>query len=335
MTDRKPNDDAQAWLALLKAEPARFDFFQAVRILEAAHPQRVALGRGRRSAEETVRLSQPPFLTHPPGDLAGLEQASDSYLKLSTYLFGLFGPQGPLPIAVTAHARARARQHGDPTFAHFADIFHHRMIALFYRAWAAARPAIEHDRGQDGRFRERVAGLIGIGPAAFRDRQPLPDRFLLHIAGLALLGSHPPEALERALQLFFRVPARIVELVGAWLDIPPHCWSRLGAAQLGHDAVLGKASFQRTHRFRVRLGPLGLPSFMGFLPVGAALPVLTALVRSLQGLEHDWDLQLVLAKAEVPTARLGDPGTRLGWTSWLGSRERLVDADDLVLARLA
>jgi type VI secretion system protein ImpH len=71
-------------------------------------------------------------------------------------------------------------------------------------------------------------------------------------------------------------------------------------------------------------------AFERFLPGNTALAQLAAIVRGYIGFELKWDLQLVLARAEVPGARLG-AAARLGWTSWLASGSRQRDADDVVL----
>ena len=67
-------------------------------------------------------------------------------------LFGLFGPHGPMPMHVTELARERLRAHQDPTLARFSDIFHHRLLALFYRSWAQNQPTVQHDRPKNDRF---------------------------------------------------------------------------------------------------------------------------------------------------------------------------------------
>jgi type VI secretion system protein ImpH len=302
---------AAVTLRPLERAPERFDLMAALRLIEAAHPDRPRLGEGRRARDEPVRLGQPPHLAFPPAQVASYGPVPDSRRppRLWTYAFGLFGPQGPLPLHVTRHALARLRRDRDPTLTDFCDVLHHRLATLFYRAWAAARPAVQADR-------------------------PARDRFALYGAGLLAMQTRPPEALARLTALFFKVPVRIEEFVAGWLDIPPAQQTRLGlergASRLGEDAVVGARTFARHQRFRIVLGPVGLERFLRFLPVGPALPQLRALVRHAAGLEHDWDAQLVLRRAEVPTARLG-ADTRLGWTSWLATRERRHDADDLVL----
>ena len=67
------------------------------------------------------------------------------------------------------------------------------------------------------------------------------------------------------------MPAELEEFVGGWLDLPERLRTRLGlaSARLGVDAVVGIASFQRQHRFRLRLGPLDLRTYLALLPGGA------------------------------------------------------------------
>ena len=338
--DRRPSPalsapaagEARALLARLVAEPWRFDFFQALRVIEAAHPDRPPLGRGRRAADEPARLGQPPEQAFPPAERLRAELDGAGRLRVAQRVLGLFGPHGPLPLWVTARARAQARQEARGTLADFADLFHHRLVALYYRAWAEARPAVEQDRGPASRTTARLRALGGLGLGDRPDRLGVPDRFLLHVAGLLLLGSRPPEALERALALWLAMPARVLELQPAWLEVPERWRARLGAARLGESSVLGRAVFDRAHRFRVRLGPMGRADLEALLPGGALLPVVLALVHLLQGRELDFDLQLVVRREEVPVARL-DGRTRLAWTSWLDVAVRARDADDLVLER--
>jgi type VI secretion system protein ImpH len=324
-------------LAPLAAEPERFELFAALRLIEAAYPDRPRLGEARRARDEPVRLVQPPHMHFAPSTLAGFDGRGHARPgQLSTFAFGLFGPHGPLPLHVTRHAYLRARHEQDATFSAFCDIFHHRAMALFWRAHAKARPTVERDRPARDRFVRRVGALAGLASDAFLDRSALPDAFVLFTAGLFGMQSRPPEALARLVALFFRVPVAIREFVGAWLEIPVPARSRLGlpdcSSRLGVDAVAGTRAFARHHRFRIVLGPLSLRAYERFLPVGDALPKLEAIVRHAVGLDYDWDIRLVLRREQVPPATLKG-AIRLGWTSWLATRNRPQDADDLVLLR--
>jgi type VI secretion system protein ImpH len=328
-TDRAAASDLSA--ALAEGAPG-FDFFAALRRLECAHADRPRLGKAARAEQEPLRLGQEPWLAFPGASLAGFAPAGPARpAKLAVLLFGLFGTNGPLPLHLTAYALERRRA-GDEAFADFCDLLQHRLIALFYRAWADARPQVEHDRPGQDRFRRHLGALVGLGLPALRDRDPLPDRFKLHHAGLLACQSGHAERIELLVRDLLRVPVAIEEFVGGWLELPEGLRTRLGLAgtRLGVDAVVGHASFQRQHRFRLRLGPLPFDAYLALLPGGGRLARLTALMRLLVGDALEWDLLLVLAAAEVPPLRL-DGTTRLGWTGWLPVRERRQDAADLVL----
>lgn len=315
----------------LAARPERFDFFAAIRLIEAAFPQRARLGEGRRAVEEPIRLGQPAHLAFPPADLAAYEPgAAGRPARLHTYVLGLFGPHGPLPLHLTAHARERARRDRDTSFADFCDLFHHRLLSFFYRAWANARPTVQQDSPDRDRFAVKVGALAGLATPAFAHRHALPDRFALYGVGLLTQRQRPAEVLARLVAHFLGVAARVEEFVGEWLEVPRRDRARLGRARVGHDAILGTHRFERGHRFRLVLGPMALAEFLALLPDGRALRPLGALVSLAAGPELDWDARLVLRRSEVPALEL-DGRARLGWTSWLPMTDRVRDADDLVL----
>jgi type VI secretion system protein ImpH len=328
MTHPPPDPAGDGPLAPLRRTPERFDLFAALRQVEAAFPNRSRLGEGRRSRDEPARLCQPPFMAFPPAQLAEAEARADGRLRIAQYVFGLFGPQGPLPLHVTVRALQRARQAHDPTLAHFADIFHHRLIALFYRAWARSQPGVERDRPATDRFVQRLAALGGTPGPAFARRAPLPDPFAWHVTGLLAQQTRPPELLERLIALLFQVPVRIQEFVGGWLDVPAADTARLDTGPRLGAATVGPRVYARHHRFRIVLGPLRRAAFDSFLPTGGRLPLLRALVRRSVGLALEWDLLLLLDHAEVPALRLDD-GARLNWTSWLAIADRRDDAADV------
>ena len=143
-------------------------------------------------------------------------------------LFGLFGPNGPLPLHLTEYARERQLHHGDQTLARFADLFHHRMLLLFYRAWAQAQPTVSLDRPRDDRFADFVGALIGIGSPALHARDAVHDHAKLHFAGLLTRQVRSAEGLEALLSGWLRRAVRVEQFAGAWLPLQDTERSRLG-----------------------------------------------------------------------------------------------------------
>ena len=245
---------------------------------------------------------------------------------------GLLGANGPLPLHITEYTRERLRHAGDATLSRFLDIFHHRFLALLYRAWAQAQPHVSRDRPGADRFVAYVGAFLGIAPDALRGRDGLPDTAkFFHVSTLARQVRNA-EGLAAILGQFFGVAVVVEQFVGHWLRLEERdrtSAGRFGAA-LGVETVLGSRVWDRQHKFRIRLGPLTLAQYEGFLPGHAPLGNLVDWVRLYLSLELAWDVRLVLRQREVPPLRLGS-GARLGWTSWLGRRQRADDAGDLCL----
>lgn len=271
-----------------------------------------------------------------PSSLTSWTEAdADAPARLGVAFLGLLGPNGPLPLHLTDHGLERQRRHKDATFLRFLNLFEHRFLIFFYRAWCRSQPAVSHDRPQEDRFADYVASLMGLGFKSLRDRDGMQDNAKLHFAGLMLDGCKHPEGLVALLQGYLNVTANVIELVGEWLQIAVDEQCQLGASVttglLGENAMIGSSVFECQHRFRLQLGPLGLTQFETFLPGQPSMSALRAVVRNYVGDQYRWDVQLLLKKEEIPQAVLGGTQTRLGWTTWLGRWTQQQDADDVIL----
>jgi type VI secretion system protein ImpH len=330
--------DAVRLLQDLETRFASYEFFAAMRRVECARPELPRLGRAARAADEAVRLGQVPSLTFAPTMFVEAERHADGKLWLGGVFFGVFGPNGPLPLHLTEYAHDRRHNFRDPTFARFADIFHHRLTCLFYRGWADAQPTVQSDRPDTDRFHAYVGALVGVGQQTLRNRDAMPDPAKLYHAGRLSPEIRNPEGLEVLLEDFFAERVRIREFQGEWMALAEEDRLYLGRSRssstLGLNATLGLRVWGAQSRFRIVVGPLPLEQFERFLPGSAALQQLAAMVRGYVGFELQWDLQLILKRSEVPGAQLGT-GTRLAWTSWLASSSRVRDADDVVLSNAA
>jgi type VI secretion system protein ImpH len=324
--------EAEALLARLEAEPWSFHLFRAMRLLEARYADQPRLGRAQRLRDEPVRFGQEPSLSFAPATLASFRRGADGPARLDTFVLGVFGPNGPLPLHLTEYARGRERSFHDPTFRRFADLFHHRMVELFYRAWAAAQPVAQADRPDDDRFAFRVGALAGFATDAGRGRGVLPDAVRLHWAGLFALPARPAEGLERLLAGYFDLPVRIEPCVGHWIHVPADSLARLGGGEcgLGTSATLGERVWDCAGKFRVVIGPVGHEAFERMLPGRESLARLTELVRTWTNDELWWDVRVVLKREEVPGTRL-DGRSALGWNTWALAGPARQDAQDYVI----
>lgn len=314
------------------------DFFHLCRLLDTAYVDLPRLGTSLLPSEDVVRFSQEPSLAFPPVTIPRFKAKGEARAgRVFVNFMGLLGPHGPLPLHFTEFARDRERNAGDSTAARFFDLFNHRMISLFYRAWCVNQMPASADRAGCDRYTIYVGSLFGLGMPSLVNRDPLPDSAKLHYAGRLGHSTRNAEGLEAIISGYFRVPARVIEFIGRWLDLPEQYWCRIGSrsdsARLGAGAVAGRRVWDVQSCIRIQLGPMGFDDYCRLLPGGPSQKRLTAWVRNYAGMELDFEVQLILRQAEIPRIRLGgdrSSGSRLGWTTWLCASPMERDGDDLV-----
>lgn len=326
----RPGTDHLSHVDRLSASPEKFHIFQAFRVLDAAYSDAPRIGKSRRPREDAIRFGQEAELSFPPSSIAEFLPPKDGKPgRLTNRVFGLFGPNGPLPLHLTEYARARLRHYHDPTFIEFANILVHRMTTLFYRAWLSGQPAPSFDRGDNDAFERKVASISGHLGEGHRNRDAFPDLAKRYFAGLLSQGSKNAEGLVSILSAFFGARVHIQQFVGSWLELEEDDRWVLGKpVGLGLTASLGTRVWSRSQKFRLRIGPLTLEEYNRLLPGSESLERLRSIVRSYVGDALDWDINLILLCDEVPKAILGN-SVRLGHTGWIGTRKSDKDADDL------
>jgi type VI secretion system protein ImpH len=287
-----------------------------MRRLERLNPDRPRLGDSAARREEYVILGQDPFLDFPASNLSRVVPA-DQRLKIFVKFLGLLGPQGALPLATTEESLGWFLMRDD-AFPRFLDIFNHRFIQLFYRAWADSRPIAQHDRPKDDRFIAYVGSIIGVGSAPYRDLDSVPDPAKLAFAGLISAQAKSASRLKSFLSGLFDVKVEIHEFVGSWLTFEPSDRSRLGQANsgLGVSMSLGASIFSVQDKIRIRLYTRNMAQYQRFLPTGDLCEPLADAVFFFIGDQLEWEVELAIPAGEVIPSRLGSFG-QLGWTSWM------------------
>lgn len=336
----------------LFAEPYCFEFVQAVRLLQLFYPSRAHVGFFQSPKAETVRFGVRPSLSFPPSELHSLS-AEQELLTAAAGLppelppglppmmrvnfMGLVGPSGQLPLYYTELVAERA-QVRDRTLRDFLDIFHHRAISLFYRAWEKYRFGVPFERGEDDKFSSYLLSIIGLGAPSLQHRQILNDHEYLYYGGLLAQQPRSAEGLELMLQDYFGVAVKVEQFLGAWYRLDEDAQCNLGdqsdSQQLGFGTVVGDEIWDPQSHARVVLGPLSLKQYLDFLPTGTAYQPLRNMVRFYAGDELDFEVQLILRKEETPPCELGGadgPAPQLGWLSWAKTTPLKADPAQTVL----
>jgi type VI secretion system protein ImpH len=328
---------ADALADILFDEPYRFDFFQAVRLLERLFPERAPVGYTGLPGEEVVRFRANASLGFPPSQLDSIERGEgDAQPEMVVNFMGLTGPLGVLPHHYTEDLirqskdaeKAGRREPELAGFKEFFDIINHRLISLFYRAWEKYRFHVAYERsGGEGfrreyefngkdRFTEYLFDLVGMGTPYLRGRMGLEDEGLLFYGGLVAQRPHSAAAIAAVLGDYFGLPARVEQFTGQWLALDDESLTRLGAAnnKLGAGAVVGERVWNSQSKFCIVFGPLRFREYLTLLPfepesdaIGRAFKLACQITRLMAGLEFDFDVRLQLLPSEVPACVLVSP----------------------------
>ncbi len=319
--------------------PYSFDFGQAVRLLRRLRPEGRGVGEFALPSEEVVRFSSNPSLAFPAGEVQDLVDDPGAPSRMEVNFLGLVGNAGVLPLHYSRLVQAQ-EQDGDLGLRDFLDIFQHRLISLYYRAWESTRFFVPFERGERDPISARLLEMIGLGSAALRHRMATPDEDFLFYAGL-LGGSHRNAAsLQRIIEDYFEVTAEVVQFVGGWYPLSRESLCVLDdeadelSPGLGEYSVVGDEIWDPQARVRIRIGPLERERYDQFLPGGSAHLALKGITDFFGGGEFDFEVQLVLAREDVPPLVLGAEeaeASPLGWCSWIQTRPFTRDAEETTL----
>ena len=328
-TENRTAEATLNWLPLIYQAPYKYDFYTVMRCLECAYHNSPRLGDSTRLKDDGVRLAQQAFLHCPSSDIADFQPATqDKPAELRSYLFGLFGPNGPLPIHITDYIRQRSRQQKDPTASAFFNLFHHRLLSFYYRAWADSEPVTQLDRPHQSSLNKIIYSLGGAHRHPDLSKTDKHKRFTpleqCYYTGRLSPRHCPAEGLAAILCDYFGLTFKVEPLIPRWVAIPPQDRMRLqqdlfGSQQLGRSTIIGQRVRTAQQQINIVAYCPNFARFYDFLPHQYQdLTSLIAIVQRYLGNSVEWRLILKLKKHHIPQWQLGK-SAQLGWTLWLST----------------
>ena len=339
----------------LAEEPYRFDFFQAVRLLNISGANRELIGYDAVASRECVRLRSLVSSHFPPSSISSLilDPAGEHVPEMTVAFFGLHGPMAALPSYYNNLVIERCRRK-DFTLRDFLDMFNHRTLSLFYRAWGKYRFWLGAERAMrefekvssiggeqlrafviDGRPRKDRTGqmlleLAGLGCPTLRyrtrerreliPRRAVPDELFRFYSGWFSRRHRPSGGLRAIVGEYFQVQTSVEQFVGQWLALDQEDKTRLGAkdenSQLGVTAFAGDRAWNIEAKIRVSLGPMRYDRFCDFLPTGTGYEELSHTICDYVGAQFDFDIELLLMPSDIPKSRLSGPNGQGSRLGW-------------------
>jgi type VI secretion system protein ImpH len=296
---------------LVRAGIPRTRFFTAVRLLERLTPKAERVGGSGPYAAEAIRFRHTNSLASQPNELESIEyvevaRSAERRLETRRYRFevttcflGLSGADSPLALY---YADDLVRDGSwSQTQNDFLDLFHNRLVGLFYRAISKYRAPAEFTSDASDLASLRALAFAGIDAYDMPSFAGVSRLEFLRIGALVALGGSTPRSIENALRVLLRgdlrgVPLLVEQFTGGWVRFDPSQWSSLGRAntQTGSTFMIGTRVRHPAHRSSIVVGPMDPPHARGFAPGGASYARVCGLVNALCSSATDFELVVLV-----------------------------------------
>ncbi|MCI0658981.1 MAG: type VI secretion system baseplate subunit TssG, partial [Acidobacteria bacterium] len=153
-------------IARLEKEATSFSFFQAVQLLQRAVPGAPLVGHQGPVDREPIRFQPELDLGFAPSDLKAVKRTENAagvprYVVSTTFL-SLYGANSPLPTYFTEQL---LEQEEGSLQREFIDLFHHRILSLFFRMWEKYRYSAQYSEDGKDPISHRLLDLLIGDPA--------------------------------------------------------------------------------------------------------------------------------------------------------------------------
>lgn len=310
----KTRNQASSLITLIK-NPSRFNFFQAVRLINCYLDNQGKIGH--------VSLKNIPRLEFPTGDIKRITFAhSDTdevNFELHTTILGLLGQSGALPLHYTEvtleHIAIKNHAIND-----FISLFNEKLLQLLYKAWERSRfyIAFENHQANKSPIINFLASLIN----KTADQLDI-DQFIFH-SGLSSKNNIAKEELEQIINGYFNLPAKIFNHLGRWITLSETEQTKIASKpnkenhnQLGRGATIGKSFWCSPNQFIVVIGPLNYQKYMQLFPKEPLYNALKNLIQHYVGIEFSFKIRTEIDPKEIPQYPLNsNKKIQLGRNSW-------------------
>lgn len=312
----------------LRDEGYRFGFFQAINLLELMHKGRPGIGYIGPFNREIVKIVPNQDLSFAPADVCRTEvtktdeENRDKWTLYENFL-GMYGPNAATPMFI-AEMIAQCPVEED-ALRDFFDIFNHRVLSLYYRAWKKHNLSASISSDGDNAFTQILCAMVGWDYGVSSENWKIAPTRLLRYAGYFASTSRPACALEAMLSDFFQIDnIDVIQFVPRRYTIPKASISRLSNAEdggrLGDSFVLGDTITDVSGQFKIRLGALSMEQFLSFQPGEPLYKDLVFLTNMYVKHQIGFCLELVLRPRQGGPVKLSsvDAVGALGRSAWLG-----------------
>lgn len=311
-------------------EPHRFDPDMARHVRDTLPADAAPEIAAKEITNPTNRFQPTEFVRD--DSRAGAGRVAANYL-------GLLGPVGALPSSYTDAAIAERKRRSSSLFDFF-ELFAGQLRDMFVEAHRKYRlPSLFqlYRVGSGNRITGSIFALVGFATARQRSRLTVHEEIPLYYAGFFANQRRTAINLELMLRDFLALDVEVKQFQLRRLPIAEDEQTRMGGgfelnAALGQTAVAGASALDRSSAIRIRIGPVNYTRYLSLMPDRGLYPQLVELIRLYCGPSISFDLQIILAKSDVPQTALDSrsPVGRLGWDTWALQGIANQDSEDTI-----
>ena len=307
----------------LQQQPSAFDFYQAVYSLErqfsTEQKRWQGVGRDGFPGKELVRFKALQHLGFPGQPVTKVTPRINQppAVDMHVSFIGLTGPSGVMPQHYSEMVLQRLKQR-DKTMRDFFDLFNHRLVSLYYRAWGKYRFACQYEMATDNddSFTQVLSRLSGARHA-----------LALYYAGAFSAPQRSAQQLKQLLTDLLQTDIQILPLQGRWLSLAQSEQSALTKrsatqgqhAALGQSAMLGSRVWDVSSSIEVQIKVQPQKAEL-LLPGSYQYSLVQTLLADFLPAALRVRLSLVGQQQDFPTATLSTRHTRLGQSGSLAVR---------------
>lgn len=333
-TPQRQHDDI---VKLIEAEGSRFGFFQAVDLLHRLIPNTVSVGELGPPGKEPVRFHHDPNLSFHASDVSSIavkREGDEIRATMTTTFLGLTGTSSPMA-TIFAEDVLRAEAEEESSLRAFYDLFHHRLISLFFRTWKKYRFTVGFKADGTDVFSRRMLSFVGVDMGGATHQHGLGPLELLGMAPLLATRTRSPRMMNIILARALPEGVGFVlePFVARRVTIESGDRVILGRQrhQIAVTFLIGKSVVDRSGRCRLTIGPVDLETYESLMPGGARFQPLRDII--LQFVPPNVEPELEILMSGGPAARFqlaSEKNSSLG----VSTRIPLKDTSGAIRARI-
>ena len=297
-------------------DKSKMHLFALLRYLHYEYDLKNNIGDEQSLKEHTLRFGQDATLAFQERQIHRIIY-NERRTKIQIQSFGLLGPNGALPIHITEAIYEKILHEKDNTFNDFLDIFHHRLIGLFYKSWLMSQPIVQLENLKNHSFNNYISGFVGNNFQADDFDINITSFRQFYYSSLLLNQNMPIDNLKELLRNFFGIPIAIKQNIGQWINAEEHSTilSHQSIMKLGEGILIGTRYYDATSKFRILIGPVNVATYLRFLKNGELAKQLNYWVIRYTKHSYVFDVEIIVQKDDVSPLNANHTG-RLGQNSW-------------------